>query len=70
YKYRSGDGCIVLVDYQETAVNVDDPATAEGLLLDSARHSGKVNSLLSDGSIRSSSPLEISPLLHPKAWRP
>ncbi|MCP4374736.1 MAG: prepilin-type N-terminal cleavage/methylation domain-containing protein [bacterium] len=70
YKYRSGDGCIVLVDYQETAVNVDNPVAAEGMLLDSARHSGKVNALRSDGSIKSASPLEISPLLHPGAWRP
>jgi len=70
YRYSSGGGCIVLVDYQESMVNVDTPLEAEGKLLESARHFGRVNYLMSDGSVKTASPLEISPRLHPKAWRP
>ena len=70
YRYSSGGGCIVLVDYQESMVDVDTPQEAEGLLLDSARHFDNVNYLLSDGSVQTASPLKISPLMHPKAWRP
>ena len=70
YRYSSGGGCIVLVDYQESMVNVDTALEAEGLLLQSARHFDNVNYLLSDGAVKTASPLEISPRLHPKAWRP
>ena len=70
YRYSTGGGCIVLVDYQESMVNVDTPQEAEGLLLQSARHFDNVNYLLSDGSVKTASPLEISPRVHPKAWRP
>ena len=70
YRYSTGGGCIVLVDYQESMVDVDIPLESEGLLLQSARHFDKVNYLLSDGSVKTASPLEISPRLHPKAWRP
>ena len=70
YRYQTGAGRIVLVDYQESMVNVDTPQEAEGLLLDSARHFARVNYLLTDGSVKTASPLEISPQTHPKAWRP
>jgi len=70
YRYSTGAGCIVLVDYQESMVDVDIPLESEGLLLQSARHFDRVNYLLSDGSVKTASPLEISPNLHPKAWRP
>jgi len=70
YRYQTGAGRIVLVDYQESMVNVDTAQEAEGLLLDSARHFERVNYLLTDGSVKTASPLEISPRIHPKAWRP
>ncbi|MBC8374254.1 MAG: prepilin-type N-terminal cleavage/methylation domain-containing protein [Phycisphaerae bacterium] len=70
FQYSTGGGCIVLVDYQESMVDVDIPLESEGLLLQSARHFDKVNYLLSDGSVKTATPLEISPRLHPKAWRP
>jgi hypothetical protein len=70
YRYQTGAGRIVLVDYQESMVNVDTPHEAEGLLLDSARHFERVNYLLTDGSVKTASPLEISPQTRPKAWRP
>ncbi len=70
YRYQTGGGCIVLVDYQESMVNVDTPQVAEGLLLESARHFERVNYLVSDGSVKTASPFEISPQIHPRAWRP
>jgi len=70
YRYSTGSGRVVLVDYQESIVNVDAPQAAENMLLDSARHFDRVNYLMSDGSVKTASPLEISPRLHPKAWRP
>jgi len=70
YRYSTGSGRVVLVDYQESIVNVDAPQAAENMLLDSARHFDRVNYLMSDGSVKTASPLEISPRLNPKAWRP
>jgi len=70
YRYDSGGGCIVLVDYQESMADVNYPQAVESLLLQSARHSGKVNYLMADGSVGSGTPFEISPRLHPQKWRP
>ena len=70
YRYSTGAACILLVDYQESMVDVDIPQESQSKLLQSARHFENVNYLLSDGSVKTDSPLEISPLLHPKAWRP
>jgi len=70
YKYPFGGDVVVLVDYLETIVNVDQPGDAEELLVQSARHSGKVNYLKADGSVLTARPLKISPRLQPKAWAP
>jgi prepilin-type N-terminal cleavage/methylation domain-containing protein/prepilin-type processing-associated H-X9-DG protein len=70
YQYAYGSKCIVLVDYKELIVEVDTPLEAEALLLKSARHLGKVNYLLGDGSVRTKPPLEISPRLNLSAWDP
>ena len=70
YKYPSGSERIVLVDYKHTVVDVDAPLNAEGLLLDSARHLGKVNYLRAGGSVRTATPQAISPRLQPVMWEP
>ena len=70
FKYDTGGGCIVLVDYKESRVDLDDPHTADGLLLKSARHFGRVNYMMADGSVNSASPMEISPQTHIEAWKP
>jgi prepilin-type N-terminal cleavage/methylation domain-containing protein/prepilin-type processing-associated H-X9-DG protein len=70
HEYAYGSKCIVLVDYKELIVEVDTPLEAEEVLLNSARHLGKVNTLLGDGSVRPTTPLEISPRLHLSAWDP
>ena len=70
YKYDTGGGCIVLVDYQESRVELDDPISASELLLQSARHFERVNFLMADGAVDSKNPLEIDPLNNIEAWRP
>ncbi|MDP6634883.1 MAG: prepilin-type N-terminal cleavage/methylation domain-containing protein, partial [Phycisphaerae bacterium] len=42
YRYDSGGGCIVLVDYQESMVNIDDRSGSASRLLQSARHFERV----------------------------
>ncbi|MCE5325449.1 MAG: prepilin-type N-terminal cleavage/methylation domain-containing protein [Planctomycetaceae bacterium] len=65
------DPPIVLVDYKDTTiVDMDNTVTAETILLKSARHLGKVNYLKADGTVRTASPLEISPRLYPARWTP
>ncbi len=68
YKHSFGSTVIVLVDYEETIVNLDTPLDSQNLLVDSARHLGKINYLKADGSVESATPLEISPVLQPKKW--
>ena len=70
HKYPYGAKCIVLVDYKELVVEIDTPLEAEAILLRSIRHLGKVNYLRGDGSVRTASPMEISPRLKLSMWRP
>ena len=70
YRYSTGGGCVVLVDYQESMVDVDIPQEAQAKLLQSARHFEYVNYLMSSGAVKTDEPMEISPLLNIKAWRP
>jgi prepilin-type N-terminal cleavage/methylation domain-containing protein len=70
YKYDTGGGCIVLVDYQESMVDLNDPQSAEGLLLQSGRHFEKVNYLLSSGAVKNAHPMEISPRTQIGSWQP
>ncbi len=70
YMYGSGAGALVLVDYQESMANPGNPQTTEELLLQSARHFGRVNYLLSGGSVNTATPMAISPRFHQKLWRP
>ncbi|MDP6636876.1 MAG: hypothetical protein QGG42_18405, partial [Phycisphaerae bacterium] len=70
YRYDSGGGCIVLVDYQESMVNIDDRSGSASRLLQSARHFERVNYLLSDGSVKTASPMQISPQTNIEAWLP
>ena len=70
YKYDTGGGCIVLVDYQESMVYLDDATSASEMLVQSARHFGRVNFLMADGAVDSKNPLEINPLTNIEAWKP
>ncbi|MBT3201128.1 MAG: prepilin-type N-terminal cleavage/methylation domain-containing protein [Phycisphaerales bacterium] len=70
YKYGTGAGAIVLTDYTSTIVDLDRRQEAQEFLVQSARHFGRVNYLLSDGSVGNDAPLEISPLTNIPAWRP
>lgn len=71
YKYPFGSSIIVLVDYKEvTIVDLDTPLESEALLLQSARHLGKVNYLKADGSVKVATPQAISPRLRPEKWKP
>lgn len=71
YQYPVGSQCIVLVDYKKkTIVEVDTPVVAEERLMESARHLGKLNYLMADGSVRSAWPADISPRLKPELWKP
>ena len=71
HEYPFGSGIIVLVDYKEkTIVEVDTPLESEALLLQSARHLGKVNYLKADGSVKVATPQAISPQLHIEKWKP
>jgi len=70
YRYSSGAGCIVLMDYQESMADPSSPQTTEQLLIQSARHFGRVNYLLSDGSVKTDTPMEISPRFNLGLWRP
>jgi prepilin-type N-terminal cleavage/methylation domain-containing protein len=69
HRYPYGTKRIVLVDYKELIVEVDTPVEAEELLLDSARHLGMVNYLRGDGSVKTATPMDISPRLDPNLWR-
>ena len=61
----------MLVDYKKkTIVEVDTPVVAEERLMESARHLGKLNYLMADGSVRSAWPADISPRLKPELWKP
>ena len=69
YKYSFGSGIIVLVDYrEETIVEIDTPVESQALLLQSARHLGKVNYLKADGSVKTETPQAISPVTHIEKW--
>ena len=68
YKHSYGSTVIVLADYLEAIVNLDTPLDSQNLLLDAARHLGKVNYLKADGSVETAAPLDISPVLQPKKW--
>ncbi len=70
YMYSSGASALVLVDYQESMADPGSPLATEGLLLQSARHFGRVNYLLSNGSVNTATPMEISPRFHLGLWRP
>ena len=70
YLYDSGAGALVLVDYQESMANPGNPQVTEQLLLQSARHFGRVNYLLSSGSVTTGTPMEVSPRFHQRLWRP
>ncbi|MCE5277898.1 MAG: hypothetical protein ABFD92_06160 [Planctomycetaceae bacterium] len=70
-RFAFNDPPIVLVDYKDTTVvDLDSAVTAETILLKSARHLGKVNYLKTDGTVKTASPLEISPRLYPARWNP
>ncbi len=71
HNYSGGGGnAIVLVDYQQGVVDVDSPVPTEEMLLDSARHLGRVNVLWSGGSVTTVSPMAVSPRLQRRAWAP
>jgi prepilin-type N-terminal cleavage/methylation domain-containing protein/prepilin-type processing-associated H-X9-DG protein len=71
YKYAKGKR-IVLVDYEasDTVVWLEDNVESESNLLNSGRHLGRVNCLMSDGRVEISEPLAISPRLQPEKWDP
>ncbi len=69
-RYTLGAEDIVLVDYEELIVEVDTPVEAEAMLLNSARHLGKVNYLRADGAVKSAWPMEVSPRLRADLWMP
>jgi len=70
YRYDSGGGCLVLVDYQESMADPSSPNATEKLLIQSARHFGRVNYLLSDGSVKTDTPMAVSPRFNLGLWRP
>jgi len=71
--YPYGTDCIVLVDYNELIVEVDEPLEAGQILQESARHLGRVNYLTADGRVKSTWPIDITPADSPKndpLWNP
>ncbi len=70
YKASFGSTIIVLVDYTDTMVDVDWPSDVQDALVDSARHPGnKVNYLRANGSVTTTTPMEISPLVEIEKWK-
>ncbi len=65
-----GANRIILADSKEMIIDVADGLTAETSLVKGARHLGKVNYMMGDGSVRTAHPLDISPRLRPEKWRP
>jgi prepilin-type N-terminal cleavage/methylation domain-containing protein/prepilin-type processing-associated H-X9-DG protein len=59
---------VVVTDYKATIINPDASVTPQKLL-DSARHLGKLNVLLSDGSVARRTPLELSPVVDMRQWK-
>jgi prepilin-type N-terminal cleavage/methylation domain-containing protein len=73
YAYRVTKGRhIVLVDYEatDTVVWLEDDVESENNLLNSGRHHGKVNYLLSDGTVHLAAPMAVSPRIEPEKWDP
>jgi len=75
YQYSYGAKALLLVDYPELIVDLEAPLAVDtklsgGVGVGGARHLGKVNGLLADGTVTANMPLNISPRLRPEAWAP
>lgn len=68
---RYGDGRVLLVDYDKVIVNLSN-AEFPKLMSDAAkRHLGKLNMLLADGAVQTTTPIQLDPLLGgKKLWEP
>jgi len=70
YMQNWGSKSIVLVDYKELIVDIDDAVKTEDLLIKSGRHLGRVNYLTGDGAVHTAMPLSLSPRLAREKWVP
>ena len=71
YAGRATDpGAVVLLDYKHLTVDPDNVADTDDQLHAAARHLGRLNVLRADQSVRTRTPLELSPRIIPRAWKP
>jgi len=60
----------ILVDYLERAVDISKPHDSAKLLVQSARHLGRMNTLFADQSVRTMGPTELDPRVNLNLWSP
>jgi len=61
---------IVLLDYKQLTADPDNVTDTDDQLHAAARHLGRLNVLRADQSVVTRTPLELSPAITPRSWKP